>query len=69
MINSPSLTKPTLICSTPVTTGMEMYNYLNDKAKKAKDANYPVRKSDSSITHMIQELLEKSSDKKNDKTK
>lgn len=48
---------------------MEMYNYLNDKAKKAKDANYPVRKSDSSITHMIQELLEKSSDKKNDKTK
>lgn len=69
VINSPSLTKPTLICSTPVTSAMEMYNYLSDKAKKSKEANYPTRKLDSWVSHMIQELLEKISDKKNDKMK
>lgn len=29
VINSPSMFKPKLICSTPITAGMEMYNFLN----------------------------------------
>ena len=29
VINSPQMFKPKLICSTPITAGMEMYNFLN----------------------------------------
>lgn len=36
IVNSPLLNKRTLICSTPITSSMEMYNYLNEKARKGK---------------------------------
>lgn len=36
-MQSPSMVKVPLICSTPVTASMEMFNYLNEKSKKIKD--------------------------------
>lgn len=56
--------KPKLICSTPITAGMEMYNFLNEKSKKAKDMNYPQRKYDNTILSLIGEVLD-CTDKKN----
>lgn len=34
-MQSPSMLKVPLICSTPITKGMEMYNYINEKARKS----------------------------------
>lgn len=36
-MQSPSMVKVPLICSTPITASMEMFNYLNEKSKKIKD--------------------------------
>jgi len=33
---SPSTMKVPLICATPITAGMDMFNYINDKARKFK---------------------------------
>lgn len=34
---SPITVKAPLICATPITAGMEMYNYVNEKARKFKE--------------------------------
>lgn len=60
--------KPKLICSTPITAGMEMYNFLNDKSKRAKEANFPQRKHDPLMLGLIGQVLD-CTDKKNEKTK
>jgi hypothetical protein len=38
VLSSPSMMKVPLICATPVSGGMEMMNYVNEKAKKFQDS-------------------------------
>lgn len=37
VIMSPSINNVKLICATPISTGMEMMNYVNDKAFKFRE--------------------------------
>ena len=50
------MVKVPLICSTPVTASMEMFNYLNEKSKKIKDIpiqNYAFDKEACSLVEYV----------------
>lgn len=57
VVQSPSMVKVHLICSTPITMGMEMYQYTMEKARRFKEQSskkeIPFRKYDEVIIHLI----------------
>ena len=55
MIFSPSIAKPSLICATPVTLGMEMYNYIIEKPKLARETNHS-KKCEPLVLSLIEEF-------------
>ncbi len=61
--------KPTLIASTPVTRGMEMFNYLNEKPRKLLQNNYPKRSYDNLIKQLAKHVLDELLTNVNEKSK
>lgn len=57
-MQSPSMVKVPLICSTPVTASMEMFNYLNEKSKKIKDFSIPAWYYDKEACMKIESIFE-----------
>ena len=67
IMQSPSMVKVPLICSTPITASMEMYNYLKNKTRKLKDVHSQERSIDKHVLALIDlvfELDKKDYDKK-----
>jgi len=64
VMQSPSMMKVPLICSTPITTGMEMFNYINEKARKFKEmlsqGNAQTRPFEQTAFKCIETVYEKS---------
>lgn len=63
VLASPSSTmKVPLICQTPITTGMEMYNYVNEKQRKFKEmvsnGQNVIRPYEVSLVHYVSEFVE-----------
>jgi hypothetical protein len=60
---SPSTMKVPLICATPITTGMEMFNYVTEKARKFNDmfaqGQMPARSHEPAVIKHMGLLLEK----------
>lgn len=66
-MQSPSMVKVPLICSTPITASMEMYNYLKNKTRKFKEVHNHERSIDKHVFTLIDlvfDLNRKDYDKK-----
>lgn len=54
---SPSMSRTPLICATPLTNCMEMYNYLHDKPRVAKDMTFKLRKFEQQASKWIERIV------------
>lgn len=58
IMQSPSMVKVPLLCATPITAGMEMYNYLKQKSWKFKDMHSQVRPFDKNVVALIDRVFD-----------
>ncbi len=57
-MQSPSMVKVPLLCATPITAGMEMYNYLKQKVNKLTNSYGHERSIDKKISSLIDQVFE-----------
>ena len=73
LISPSSTMKVPLICQTPITTGMEMYNYVTEKNRKFKDmlsqSQVPTRPYEIQVVKYIQDFVERGKKDFDKKTK
>jgi hypothetical protein len=66
---SPMTTKAHLITQTPYTTGMMMFNYVNELSNRLKQKKFTTRKSDQLVFKLIDEILSERLKDENEKSK
>lgn len=57
-MQSPSMVKVPLLCATPITAGMEMYNYLKQKAKLLNSSHSNERSIDKKVNSLIDAVFD-----------